>query len=468
MVRRNANGEGSIYKRKDGRWEGAAYLGTISGNVKRLRVYGKTRKEAHEKLTTALAQAQQGISLPDRTWKLSEYLDYWLDRAVNAKLRPNTHRRYEGVVRLHLKPALGKKSLQQLSVRMVEDFYKNLLTEGASRNTVYQARKVLGAVLTHAMREELLLRNVARLAEMPRYKPNEGQYWTAQEVVSFLRVAQSDPLYEVFVLVVLYGLRRGEVLGIRWRDVDFEKGVLRIRQQIQRIGASLQEVELKTNSSERDQPLLTTAREALMRQRDKQAAARSAAGNEWVGPGTNDELVFTTRTGSPIEPRNLYRSFHRILEKDGIRRIKLHELRHTNGTTQKDLDVPERDIQAVLGHSNVSTTRIYQHVSLSNKRDALEKVENHLFTRQSTVYQRRSRQTLPSTKKKLHLNGEVLSGGASQTRTGDTRLFRPTQDTVRDRVTSINQAMRVHGRTWKLGCIAVNIAVKPSDLELAA
>lgn len=468
MARRSANGEGSIYKRKDGRWEGAAYLGTISGNVKRLRVYGKTRKEAHEKLTTALAQAQQGISLPDRNWKLAEYLDYWLDRAVNAKLRPNTHRRYEGVVRLHLKPALGKKSLQQLSVRMVEDFYKDLLAEGASRNTVYQARKVLGAVLTHAMREELLLRNVARLAETPKYKPSEGQYWTAQEVASFLSAAQSDPLYDVFVLIVLYGLRRGEVLGIRWRDVDFDKDVLRIRQQIQRIGTSLQEVELKTDSSERDQPLLTTAREALMRQRDKKAAARSAAGNEWVGSGTNDELVFTTRTGSPIEPRNLYRSFHRILEKDGIRRIKLHELRHTNGTTQKDLDVPERDIQAVLGHSNVSTTRIYQHVSLSNKRDALEKVENHLFTRESTVYQRRSRQTLPSTKKKLHLNGEVLSGGASQTRTGDTRLFRPTGDTVRDRVTSVNRAIRIHGRAWKLGCIAVSVAVKHSDLEFAA
>ena len=468
MARRSANGEGSIYKRKDGRWEGAAYLGTISGNVKRLRVYGKTRKEAHEKLTTALAQAQQGISLPDRTWKLSEYLDYWLDRAVNAKLRPNTHRRYEGVVRLHLKPALGKKSLQQLSVRMVEDFYKNLLAEGASRNTVYQARKVLGAVLTHAMREELILHNVARLAEMPKYKPNEGQYWTAQEVVSFLRAAQSDPLYEAFVLVVLYGLRRGEVLGIRWRDVDFEEGVLRIRQQVQRIGASLQEVELKTNSSERDQPLLATAREVLMRQRDKQAVARSAAGKEWVGPGTNDELVFTTRTGSPIEPRNLYRSFHRILEKNGIRRIKLHELRHTNGTTQKDLDVPERDIQAVLGHSNASTTRIYQHVSLGNKRDALEKVENHLFARQVTVDQPRSRQTLPSTKKKLHLNGEVLSGGASQTRTGDTRLFRPNQHTVSDRITSINQTMRVHSQAWKLGCIAVSAAVKDSGLERAA
>ncbi|MEV6871484.1 hypothetical protein [Amycolatopsis sp. NPDC051128] len=127
MARRNANGEGSIYKRKDGRWEGAAYLGTISGNVKRLRVYGRTRKEAHGRLTTALAQVQQGVSLPDRNWKLAEYLDNWLDRAVNAERRPNTHKRYEVVVRLYLKPALGKKSLQQLSVRMVKISTKTYL-----------------------------------------------------------------------------------------------------------------------------------------------------------------------------------------------------------------------------------------------------------------------------------------------------------------------------------------------------
>ncbi|MGA5426644.1 tyrosine-type recombinase/integrase [Streptomyces koyangensis] len=421
MARRNANGEGSIYKRKDGRWEGAAYLETISGNTKRLRVYGKSRKEAHEKQTTALAQVRQGVLLPDRNWKLAEYLDYWLDRAVNAERRPNTHKRYEIVVRLHLKPGLGKKSLHQLSVRMVEDFYKKLLAEGATRNTVYQAQKVLSAALTHAMRQELLLRNVARLAEMPRYKPKEGQYWTAQEAIRFLNAAQSDPLYYAFALTVLYGLRRGEVLGIRWRDVDFEKGVLHIRQQIQRIDGKLQEVELKTESSERDEPLLATAREVLMKQQAKQADARLAASADWLGAGTDEELVFTTRTGNPIEPRNLYRSFHRILEKHGIRRIKLHELRHTNGTAQKDLDVPERDTQAVLGHSSVSTTRLYQHVSLRNKRNALEKVESHLFTQQFAEGEAGSRQRLPSSQQIYRRMITSISGGPTGTRTQDTR-----------------------------------------------
>lgn len=468
MARRNANGEGSIYRRKDGRWEGAAHLGTISGSVKRLRVYGKTRKEAHEKLTTALAQVRQGMLLPDQNWKLAEYLDYWLDRAVNAERRPNTHKRYEVVVRLHVKPALGKKSLQQLSVRMVEDFYKKLLAEGTSRNTVYQAKKVLSAALTHAMRQELLLRNVARLAEMPQYKPKEAQYWTAQETIAFLSAAQSDPLYHALALTVLYGLRRGEVLGIRWCDVDFEKGVLRIRQQIQRIGGKLQEVELKTDSSERDEPLLATARDVLLKQRAKQEAVRLAAGTDWLGAGTEDELVFTTRTGNPIEPRNLYRSFHRIIERNGIRRIKLHELRHTNGTAQKDLNVPASDTQAIFGHSSVATTRIYQHVSLSNKRDALEKVENHLFAQQFAEGEAGSRQRLPSSQQIYRRMISPISGGPTGTRTQDTWLKRPIRPTVQDRITSISRIAQRRGRAWKLGCVAVNFAVKDSGLELAA
>lgn len=468
MARRNANGEGSIYKRKDGRWEGAAYLGTISGNVKRLRVYGKTRAEAHEKLTTALAQVRQGMLLPDRTWKIADYLDYWLDRAVNAARRPNTYKRYEGVVRLHLKPALGNKSLQQLSVRMVEDLYKNLLAEGASRNTVYQANKVLSAALTHAMRQELLLRNVARLAQVPQYKPKEGKYWESDEAIRFLEAAKADPLYHAFVLIVLYGLRRAEVLGIRWRDVDFKKGVLRIRQQIQRIHGELQEVPLKTDSSERNEPLVPTAREVLLRQRDKQAAVHLAADQAWGGKDAEDRLVFTTRTGNPIEPRNLYRSFHRIREKNGIRRIKLHEVRHTNATALMNLDVSEVDVKALLGHSSVHTTRIYQHISLDNKRDALEKVEGHLFARQFAEGETGSRQSLPSSRQIYRRMISPISGGPTGTRTQDTRLKRPFQHTVQDRITSISLAAQRRSRAWKLGCVAVNVAVKDSHLELAA
>jgi excisionase family DNA binding protein len=150
---------------------------------------------------------------------------------------------------------------------------------------IHQVRKVFSAALTYAVRLELLTRNVARLVELPSYRANEAKHWTSEEVQQFLGAARSDPLYHVFVLLVLYGLRSGEVRGLRWCDVDFVQGVLRIRQQIQRISGALQQVPLKTVASRRDEPLLTTARVALRQQQSTQAALRNEAATTWHGAG---------------------------------------------------------------------------------------------------------------------------------------------------------------------------------------
>lgn len=376
MSYRRANGEGTLYLRADGRYEGAVTLLTITGSRKRVRVYGKTRQEAHQKLIKVIEEAHRGLLPPEHSYRLDEYLDYWLER---EKRRPLTKKRHETVVRLHLKPGLGSRRLSSLSVRMVQDFLDTLTTDGTSVATVHQVRKVLSAALTYAMRQELINKNVARLVELPRYKPKEAQHWTPDETARFLKAASSDPFYPAFVLLTLYGLRRGEVLGIRWRDVDFDRGVLHIRQQLQWIDGSLEQVELKTDSSERDEPLLAKAREVFAQQRASQQVHRLKAGGDWRGAPDDTELVFTTRTGRPIESRNLVRSFVRICNKHGLPQITIHGLRHSNATTQKDLQVHSRDIQAILGHGDVRTTGIYEHVDLASKRNALLKVEERLF-----------------------------------------------------------------------------------------
>ncbi|MFJ9628990.1 tyrosine-type recombinase/integrase [Streptomyces sp. NPDC101175] len=453
-----SNGEGTFYQRKDGRWEAAAYFQTVSGQRKRRRFYGVTKDEARQKLIEEQARAQSGIRVPDRTWKLSDYLDHWLER---AKRRPLTYKRQESVVRLHLKPGLGHHRLDKLSVKTIQDFLDRLQQDGKSAATTYQVRKVLSAALTHAMRQEIIIRNVARLVELPEYRPEEAQYWTPAETVRFLEAAKTDPLYPAFVLLALYGLRRGEVLGIRWRDVDFELGALRIRQQVQRIDGKLQLAELKTNSSQRDEPLQAVAQNVLEAQLIEQRKMRLAAGATWKGSRESEGLVFTTKTGSPIESRNLYRSFLRICEQNGLRRITIHGLRHSNATTLKNLDVHDRNIQAILGHGDVRTTGIYQHVDMDSKRNALAKVEQTLFFRSyATSDKARCRQKLPSNRKKLHRFGEVFFGGSSQTRTGDTRLFRPIQYTLNARLTEVKKNVDAHRRKWLLGAVAVNVAVK--------
>lgn len=376
MPHKRANGEGSLYKRKDGRYEGSITLPTAGGSKRRICVYGKTREEAHRKLTKIIEESHRGIPLSDKSYKLSEYLDFWLER---EKCRPLTLKRHESAVRVHIKPALGNRRLNTLSVMAVQDFLDELHAEDKSIATIHQVRKVLSAALSYAVRKEIISRNVARLVDLPRYKPKRSSYWTSNETVRFLQAASSDQLYPIFVLLALYGLRRGEVLGIRWCDVDFDRSVLHIRQQVQRIDGQLKQVDLKTDSSERDEPLLARAREVLLKQRDIQEASRTQQGRAWLGIDGSDELVFTTRTGRPLEPHNLARSFKRICEQNSLRRITIHGLRHSNATTQKDLQIHSRDIQAILGHSDVKTTGIYEHVDLTNKRNALEKVEEHLF-----------------------------------------------------------------------------------------
>ncbi|MBF4996699.1 site-specific integrase [Nocardia sp. BSTN01] len=474
MTGRKTNGEGSVYKRKDGRWEGAVYLGTVGGKVRRQRVYGKTRAEAHTKLMRVIEEARRGILPPDHVWKVGEYLDFWLE---HEKRRALTRTRHEGVVRLHIKPFLGNHRLNSITVRTVQEFLDNLRADGRTVATVHQTRKVLSAALTFAMRQEVIARNPARLVELPRYKSKEAKHWQPDETIAFLDAARADPMYPIFALLALYGLRIGEALGIRWCDIDFEHNVLHIRQQVQRINGELLQVELKTESSERDEPLLTRARQALLQQRRHQEHARTAAGEDWQGTGDDNELAFTTRTGRPLEARNVARSFTRICEQHDLRPITLHGMRHSNATAQKILDVHPRDVQAILGHGDIRTTGIYQHVDLTSKRSALEKLEDRLFLPLGVSV--RSRQNYRQTadfatsisaesqqKKTPTPVGEgAFFGSSDWDRTSDLRLMRAIEAPLQERLTSINDLLRTRARTWKFGCVAVKTAVNAANVN---
>jgi integrase len=425
-----------------------------------VRKIGKSRQEAYNKLAEVKTQVQQGIPVPDKTWKLGDYLDYWLENVVTTKRRPLTYVRHEAIVRLYLKPKLSRHTLANLSVHVVQDFLDQLQKDGQSSANIHQIRKVLSAALTFALRKEWLFRNVARLVELPTYRPNIAEHWDTEETRHFLEAEaiRSDPLYAIFVLFALYGLRSGEVRGLRWCDIDFRNSVLHVRQQVQRIDGELQQVELKTETSWRDEPLLSVAEGVLMDRRAKQAVQRIAAGSTWEGTSTDKELVFTTRMGRPIEARNLYRSFLRLRTKCGLRHVTLHGLRHGNGTALKKLRVPERDIQAILGHGKVQTTRIYEHVDMQDKTEGLTKLERSLFWRANGGA--RCRQLLPSSQQIVEQITAFISGGSSQTRTGDTRLFRATHGSISQRGTEVHHLVNERLKAWLLGLVAVSVAVK--------
>jgi integrase len=250
--RRRVNGDGSLTKRADGRWMARYYAWTSAGTRKRITIYGKTRQQAADRMREAQEYNRQGILVPDRSWKLAGWLDYWLENVVAPNRRPTTYALYELVVRTNLKPALGKYPLARLSVARVQAFLNDQLAAGQSIRRVQIMRTVLSSALTRAMREELVVRNVARLAELPAWERKPITPWTAAEARAFLEAAKDDPLYPAFVFLLLYGLRRGEVLGLRWRDIDEDDREIRIRQQIHRSRGVLQLGPIKTAAGRRD------------------------------------------------------------------------------------------------------------------------------------------------------------------------------------------------------------------------
>jgi integrase len=380
MGRRRANGDGTIYHRRDGRWEGAVYVDTNAGTRRRIRIYGASHATVRAQLTAELERARQGIRAPEQSWRLAAYFDHWLPIVKRTK-RPTTFLSYETVVRIYLKPGLGTKLLARLSVSDVQRHLDSQLDAGRSVRTVQKQRMVLSAALTRAMHEELLMRNVAHHVELPAWRRKDITPWTADQLQVFLTAARPDPFYPAFLLLALYGLRRGEVLGLRWCDIDVASKRLHIRQQLQRYDGQQHLGPAKTDAGQRDLPLLEAVSDALL----------SMPGAE----ADSARLIFTTKFDNPIEGGNLLRAFTRISTACDLPRITLHHLRHTAATLLKNTGVPARDVQLILGHSHISTTQqIYQHADLSGQVRALVQLQDRLLPAGNGRW--RSRQLQPS------------------------------------------------------------------------
>jgi integrase len=447
--RRNSNGQGTIYRRKDGRWQGQVYLPTVGGIRKRFSFYGLTRADVHSQLVAQQAKVQQGRLLPDRSWSLEDYLDYWLANVVQINRRPKTYESYEAAVRLYLKPNLGRTSLQRLTVAQLQTYLNQVMMRGGSIRTVHLIRTVLSAALTRAMREQLVDRNVARLVELPAWRRKDFTPWTAEQIQTFLAAAKSDPLYVAFLLIALYGLRRGEVLGLRWIDIDFSGMQLRIRQQIQAVKGGLLIGEVKTEAGKRELALLPAADQMLTEHAEIMRRQESADQRK----ASPDGLVFSTRTGHPINPHNFLRSFNRVRIVGGLPPSTLHHLRHATATLLKNTGVPARDAQLILGHADITTTQqLYQHADLAGQLEALSRVQRLVM---GTTSGRRCRQLLPSGSGVGLHRSHWISGGPSETRTHDTLLKRSPGP---PRPADLAEAKLVHRRRYRtslLGAAAV-------------
>ncbi|MFI8916137.1 tyrosine-type recombinase/integrase [Streptomyces sp. NPDC053513] len=374
--KRNPNGAGTITQRKDGRFQAAVYVLQPDGTRARKFAYGKTWAECDAKRRALLDKVASGTPVPTRSAKLSEWLAYWLESVVKPRRKLSTYDKYEAHVRLYLSPMLGTKRLESLSVPDVRRFLLQL-EKKTTAATAKESHRVLRTALSAACREELIVRNVAKLVEPPRAAVRDLSPWSLEETLEFLAASRRDPLYAAFVLAIAMGLRRGEIVGLRWSDIDLENRVLLVRQQVQRRRGLLYNDETKGRRS-RAIPLPAMCLAPLRWHRMRQKATYEATGTEWTTAG----YVFATRTGRPVEPRNVHRSFVRVSEAAGLRLIRLHDARHGCATLLTAAGVAPRVVMEILGHSQISLTMdVYTHVVQDTQREAISHMDRLLKRR---------------------------------------------------------------------------------------
>jgi integrase len=368
--------EGSIYQRGDGLWVAAVSLGyDQDGKLLRKVVYGKTHEEARGKLISLLSDQQRGIPIPTERQTVARFLDSWLTDVVKDSTRPKTYRTYSDLIKHHIAPVLGKKQLVKLTPQDVQRFLKNKLESGLSARTVKHINDTLRAALNVGMTWGLVHRNVAALVKPPRIEKQEMKVFTPEQARAFLESVKGHRLEALFWLALTLGLRRGELLGLRWADIDLDAGTLRVNQALQRVSGELELTELKTEKSRRALPMTPLLIGAMRAHRTRQLEERLALGERWHDSG----LVFCSTIGTPLEPRNLNRTFDALVKNASLPKIRLHDTRHSCATLLLAQGVPPRTIMEILGHSQISLTmNTYSHVLPAMKQEAIGMMDSIL------------------------------------------------------------------------------------------
>ncbi|WP_405883456.1 site-specific integrase [Streptomyces sp. NBC_01384] len=416
--RTRANGDGTVYQRKDSRWEAAGYVLAPGNTRKRVHVYGSTRKEALAKLTEKIAASNRGLPTVSNQGSLAAYLTYWLENVAVHHLRETTHTRYTAVVEQYLIPGLGRKKLAKLTAKDVRTWLNDLRTvcqccargidarrdpraqagrrprccaigqccrKRLSPLTLAYIHSVLKSALEHAVREEEIPRNVARNVRTGTPRPRRFNPLTTDEARHFLTAAQGHRHATLFELALRTGLRKGELLGLHWEDLDLDSGTASIRRTLQRTHSrGLTTLPTKTISSERRIALPVSCVASLRTHRARQAHEKEQAGSRWQG----SSRVFTRPDGHPIEPATLTRHFNALLREARLRPIRFHDLRHSTATLLLEQGVELVVIKELLGHAHIGVTAtVYAHVRLRLQRDAIDLLGDALRSPAETIEQ---------------------------------------------------------------------------------
>src|SRR6266567_8582882 len=367
-------GEGTIYQRNDGRWCASITL----ENRKRKSFYGKTRKEVQEKLRVALNEQKQGVLSTGPQQTMKQFLEQWLEEVHKPSIRICTYKGYRGYLDKHILPALGRIPVQKLTPQHVQAFYTRKQQEGLSAKSINNIHGMLHKALDHAVRWGLVPRNVCDAVSLPKQTRHEMQPLTEKQARQLLVAARGHSLEGLLTLAVTTGMRSGELLALKWKDINFDTASLHIRRSMGYIsGKGYLEFEPKTAKGRRKVVLPPFVCEALKLHHTRQLQVRLKAGARWQ----DRDLVFCNKYGGYLDPAHLRQRFDKLLKDAGLPDVRFHDLRHSAATILLSMGVPAKVVQEILGHSQISMTMdIYSHVLPDMQQEAMDKM-NDLFRR---------------------------------------------------------------------------------------
>ena len=375
MAKRGKRGDGSVHLRKDGRWEGRYVVDRDEkGFPITKNVLAKTKAECGAKLKQLRENLQEPMpDQPKAGILLGDWLNVWYQGYKKVNLRPNTQMSYERRIYQHIIPALGDIQLDKLSTGDIQKFYTNLKKdgrllraeiygEGLSDQTVRGIHTTLHAALNQAVEEQLIARNPADGCKLPSAKAREMQVLTPEEIQRLLIQAREDGCYELLLLELSTGLRRGEICALQWDDLNFSTGALRVERQVHRVRGELVVSQPKTKASNRSvvlpAPVLTVLE-----------TYKSSSTSRWMFPSPVKE-------DSPMDPAAVRKRLSTVLERAECKHIRFHDLRHTFATNSLEHGMDVKTLSTIIGHVSSSTTlNIYAHVTDEMQRTAAAKID---------------------------------------------------------------------------------------------
>jgi integrase len=371
---KRSNGEGTIFKRSDGRWCGAYYVGN-----KRKFVYGKTQKMVKERLQQ-LKQESSEEKQDSKTF--GNWVLEYLENYKKNDIKESTYGTYLVYYRKHIQNSeIGKKTLEELTTDDLQKYYNKMLQSDLSAKTVRHLSVIINEALRQAVKLRKIKVNVNASVVLPKKIKFEGKTLSKEDVARLADKAKDEELYSLVMTTIFTGMRKGEVLGLTWDCVHLEQGCLDVKKSLCRVVDHMDEkgkmvsklvlLEPKNKSSIREIPLPDFIVDILRKHRDQQLNHQV----EWADIYNNQNLVFAREDGNFLSPRQVLADYYKMLDKYGIERVRFHDLRHTYASLLMESETDLKVIQELMGHSSISTTMdIYTHLKMEQKRNSVEKM----------------------------------------------------------------------------------------------